>query len=176
MQVRSHLPKALQNSLTVKAGELTLRMPDDLAGAFETACSIVTAALVGLESRPVIPREIEDILGISSSERRRWLEDGRLPSAGTRTVELRGRGTITFHVFDPQFVADVASRDLVVEWRESDAEAAAERRRQGSWKAKQKRHKGAGDVSERRTEGPLEDGDDSPGLIGWEEFVKTGLP
>jgi len=42
-------------------------------------------------------------------------------------VKLRGRGTITFHVFDPQFVADVLARELVVEWREHDAEAAAEK-------------------------------------------------
>ena len=176
MQVRSRLPKALQKSLTVKAGELTLRMPDDLAEEFEAACLIVSAALVGLESRPVIPREIEDILAISSSERRRWLEDGRLPSAGTRTVKLRGRGTITFHVFDPEFVADVARLDLVVEWREHDAEAATERRRRASWKAKQKRHQSATNANAKTTEGTLEGGDESPGLLGWEEFVKTGLP
>ena len=80
MEVRSRLPKALQRSLTIKVGELTLQMPDDAANKFEAICAIVSEALVGLESRPIIPREIEDILGISSTERRRWLGNGRLPA------------------------------------------------------------------------------------------------
>jgi hypothetical protein len=176
MQIRSHLPKALQKALSVKGGELKLRMPVDATDDFEAACAIVSEALLGLADRPVIPREIEDILGISSAERRRWLADGRLPSAGTRTVKLRGRGTITFHVFDPAFVAEVLSGDLIVEWRERDAEAAAERRRQATWRARQKRLEKAKEASEARTEAPLEDVDDTPQLPGWKEFAKTGLP
>jgi hypothetical protein len=176
MQVRQQLPKALQKSLSVKAGELTLQMPSDAAADFEAASAIVSGALPDLESRPVMPREIEDILGISSTERRRWLEDGRLPSDGTRTVKLRGRGTITFHVFDPQFVADVLARDLVVEWREDDAEAAAERRRRATWKAKQKQlQKGSEqDAGQPRTTAADDGG--IPELRDWEEFAKTGLP
>jgi hypothetical protein len=176
MQVRSHLPKALQKSLTVKAGELTLRMPDSAAGEFEAMCAIISRALLDLESRPVIPREIEDILGISSTERRRWLDDGRLPSAGTRTIKLRGRGTITFHVFDPEVVADVLSRDLVVEWREQDAEAAAERRRRAAWKNREKRLQEGGATEDRMEAAVPEEEVGSAGLRGWEEFAKTGLP
>lgn len=64
-----------------------------------------------METLPVIPREIEDILTITTGERRRWLEDGRLPSAGTRTVKLRGRARqITFHVLDPAIVVDILDR------------------------------------------------------------------
>lgn len=170
MQVRSALPVAARKSLTVKSGELTLRMPRSAEREFAAASAIVTKALVGIESRPVIPREIEDVLGISATERRRWLDDGRLPSAGTRTVKLRGRGTITFHVFDPDFVEDALSRDLVVEWREQDAEAAAERRRQASWKAKQRRQRVVQD-SDTEVDDP-----ETPGLIGWAEFKRTGLP
>ena len=170
MQVRSALPVAARKSLTVKSGELTLRMPRSVEREFAAASAIVAKALVGIESRPVIPREIEDVLGISATERRRWLDDGRLPSAGTRTVKLRGRGTITFHVFDPDFVADALSRDLVVEWREQDAEAAAERRRQARWKAAQRRQRVVQDPDAQV------DDPDTPGLIGWAEFKRTGLP
>ena len=175
MQVRSQLPKAWQKSLTVKAGELILQMPEHAATEFEAVCTIVSQALSNLESRPVIPREIEDILGISSSERRRWLEDGRLPSIGTKTVKLRGRGTITFHVFDPKVVAEILRQDLVVEWREHDAEAAAERRRQGKWKARQKRPRKSNELGQDPSGTTLDD-NGSPGLRGWKEFAKTGLP
>jgi len=174
MQVRSSLPKSIQKCLTVSDGELTLRMPVE-AGEFAAASSIVSRALLDIESRPVIPREIEDILGITSTERRRWLEDGRLPSAGVRTVKLRGRGTITFHVFDPAFVANALQNELVVEWRELDAAAAAERRVKSSWKARKKRTQEPTGVSSARSGNEASD-DEGPNLIGWEEFAKTGLP
>jgi len=166
LQVRSQLPRPRQKALSVKAGELTLEMAEGEEAEFAASSAIIDRALGGIESRPVIPREIEDILGITSTERRRWLEDGRLPSAGTRTVKLRGRATITFHVFDPAFVEDALNRDLVVEWREQDAEAAAERRRRSPWAARRRRHAAAH---------PKAGDDDGPGLIGWEEFEKTGL-
>jgi hypothetical protein len=150
-------------------------MPGDAAAEFAVASTIVSKALVGIEARPVIPREIEDILGITSTERRRWLQDGRLPSAGTRTIKLRGRGTITFHVFDPVLVAGALSSELVVEWREQDAEAAAERRRKASWKAKRKRLQRA-NGAEGAPDDPERDYEEHPGLVGWDAFAKTGLP
>ncbi len=175
MQVRTQLPVYARKLLTVKAGELTLRMLAGSQREFVAASAIVTKALVGIERRAVIPREIEDILGISATERRRWLDDGRLPSAGTRTVKLRGRGTITFHVFDPDFVEDALHREVVVEWREQDAETAAKRRRDAAWKAKQKRQVRANGTKPARDDGVLGD-DGNPNLVGWEEFAKTGLP
>lgn len=79
-----------------------------------------------------IPREVEDILSITSAERHRWLKDGRLRSAGTRTVKLRGHAKrITFHVFDPRHIEDLLDRDLVSIWREDDAIASTENRRRG---------------------------------------------
>lgn len=146
MQVRAQLSKNLQKALTVKAGELSLRMPHGSDESFAVASKIVEKALEGIETRAVIPREIEDILGISTTERRRWLADGRLPSLGTRTMKLRGRGTITFHVFDPRLVEDILDRNLVDTWREDDAEKAAENRRRAAWKRRLKRVEGRGVV------------------------------
>src|ERR1700712_1720835 len=82
LEVRARLPVAARKALAVKAGELTLRMPQSAAGEFSAAWGVVSETLENIESLPVIPREIEDILGISSTERHRWLKDGRLPSAG----------------------------------------------------------------------------------------------
>lgn len=117
---------------------------------------------------PIIPREIQDILTISTTERHRWLKDGRLPSAGTRTVKLRGRARkITFHVFDPRIVEDILDTDRVNEWREADALAAAENRQQAAWKRRLARERLTSLPADTRSEA-------DPGLVGWAEFERDG--
>lgn len=64
-------------------------------------------------------------------------------------------------------IEDLASRDAVVDWREQDAETAAENRRRAAWKAKQKRLEKTGGPA------PAAD-DDRPNLRGWEEFERDG--
>jgi hypothetical protein len=161
--VRLRLPASARKSLNVKAGELTFTLSEDEDA--EPLIEAVSKALEGIEDRPILPREIEDILSIKSSERHRWLKDGRLPSTGTKTVKLRGRAKkITFHVFDPRVVEDLLDRDAVVEWREQDAIAAAERRRQAAWNRRKKRTEAGAALSapESRVE-------------GWEELKRLGL-
>src|SRR5689334_22974450 len=68
LEIRTLLPAAAQKSLTVKGGELILRMPQDAADEFARASAVVSRALASVASRPVIPREIEDILAISTTE------------------------------------------------------------------------------------------------------------
>lgn len=116
------------------AGVITLEMPANANGEFHAATGVVSAVLDGIESLPIIPREIQDILAISTTERHRWLKDGRLPSAGTRTVKLGGRAKkITFHIFDPRLVEEVLDKDLVEQWRVEDAVVAAENGGPCSW-------------------------------------------
>lgn len=174
LEVRAHLPVAARKCLAVRAGEISLRMPENASSEFAAASAVVSKALEGIGSLPLLPREIEDILGISSTERRRWLADGRLASAGTRTVRLRGRAKkITFHVFDPRMVEDLLDRSAVDGWRADDAERAAENRRQGAWKAKLTRSNQAGAGVARRAE---DTGDDERfKLRGWREFERDGL-
>ena len=175
LEVRTHLPLAAKRSLKFTSTELALRMPLDATREFRSASAVVSSSLEGIEGLPVIPREIEDILAISTTERHRWLKDGRLPSHGTRTVKLRGRAKkVTFHVFDPRLVEDVLDRDLVTNWREEDAATAAENRRRAAWKAKMTRSAktdGETDAGSARTA----DEGTRPNLVGWEEFVRDGL-
>ena len=171
LDVRAGLPAAQRKALTIKARELTLSLPHTAAGDFARLLARVSKALQGVESLPIIPREIEDILGITSTERRRWLADGRLPSAGTRTVRLRGRAKgVTFHIFDPKIAEDVLDRGLVDAWREDDALAAAERRRKAVWKAKLARSKAAKPSHREENEDK-----ETPQLRGWAEFEREGL-
>jgi hypothetical protein len=175
LEMRARLPMAVRKSLDVEGAELVLRMAEADQTAFDATVKTVTDGLVGIETLPVIPREIEDILTIKTSERHRWLKDGRLPSAGTRTVKLRGRARqITFHVFDPRVVEDLLNRDMMDTWREEDAIAAAEKRRMARFKAAlvraDKKRPKAADAEEMGR-------DERTGhkLSGFDDFLREGL-
>jgi hypothetical protein len=167
LEVRDRLLGASKKSLTIVPGGLALRMLCEAEDEFVAASSVVTKSLARIGERPVIPREIEEILAISSTERHRWLKDGRLPSAGTRSVNLRGRArNITFHVFDPRVVEDILDRDIVAEWRETDAVTAAENRRRAAWKSKLTR-------AAKSAAKSMRNGGDEP-LQGWTDFERNG--
>ncbi len=175
LEVRARLPFATRKLLDVETGSLVLRVPEDDDYDYHDVVDSVTDTLVGIEDLPVIPREVEDILTITSAERHRWLKDGRLQSAGTRTVKLRGRARkITFHVFEPRHIEDVLDRDMPSLWREQDALAAAENRRRAAGKAALTR---AGKLARKKDSASSPEPSDaaSPRLKGWEEFDLDGL-
>lgn len=169
LEVRAALSNTVKKSIDVIAGTMVLRMPQEAKAEFDKTMSVVTAKLEGIESLPIIPREIEDILSISVTERHRWLKDGRLPSAGTRTVKLRGRAKkITFHIFDPRKVEDILNDDLVTVWREDDAVTAIENRRRAAWKAKLAR-------ADKKAREAAPNSEERPNLVGWDAFEREGL-
>ena len=175
LEVRAHLPFAERKLVDVESGMLVLRVPEEDLDDHLMTADTVTQKLKGIEELPVIPREVEDILTIKQAERHRWLKDGRLQSAGTRTVKLRGRARkITFHVFDPRHIEDVLDRGLPEIWREEDAVAAAENRRRGAQKAALKK---AGKLNRKSSQ--AEDNksgkEASPTLKGWDDFDLDGL-
>lgn len=172
LEIRAAFPPASKKDLDIVGNTLNLRLPEGSERDFAKLEAIVAKKLETIESLEVIPREIEDILTIKTSERHRWLKDGRLPSAGTRTVKLRGRARkITFHVFDPRQVEEILNEDRVEAWREDDAIQAAENRRNAIWKAKLKREEKKA-ASQAR---PKDSNEASPALAGWEAFEREGL-
>lgn len=174
LEVRARLPLAVRKSLEISGMSLVLGMAEDSEHEFASTSAAVTRALEGIENLPVIPREIQDILGISASERHRWLKDSRLPSAGTRTVRLSGRARqITFHVFEPRIVEDLLDRGAVDEWREEDIAAKAEDRRQAAYRAKLTRSLKKAAKKPKTVESQS---DAAAGkLLGWDEFDVDGL-
>jgi hypothetical protein len=168
LEIRAKLPTTARRYLDVRPGLLLLGMPAGADEEFDRLGKTIARSLVGIETLPVIPREIQDILTITTTERHRWLKDGRLPSAGTRTVKLRGRARkITFHVFDPRIVEEILDADRMSEWREADALAAAENRRQAAAKRRL--------VRVQKAESPSNTQDETrTGLIGWAEFERDG--
>ena len=175
LEIRAKLPAALKKAVEVRGAVLELRMPESAGAAFAGTAAQISKALADIESMPVIPREIQDILAISTTERHRWLKDGRLQSAGTRTVRLRGRARkITFHVFDPRHVEAVLDGDLVAAWREDDAATAAENRRLAAGRrALARADKRAQTAAPASEDGP-EDGA-RHALAGWAAFEREGL-
>ncbi|MCJ8150878.1 MULTISPECIES: hypothetical protein [Shinella] len=172
-EIQARLPAIFRKAISLDGIDLVLAMPADEKAAFNAAATVVSKTLDEAPSLPVIPREIEDILGMKTSERHRWLADGRLPSAGTRTVRLAGRARqITFHVFEPKAVDDLLNRGSVEEWRVEDAEAKAEKRMKAAYQAKLKR------LSKKKKRSKKADNgvnDPAPGLQGWEDFDIDGL-
>ena len=148
-------------------------MPDVTAEEFEAAAAIVAGRLPGIAELPILPSEVEDILSITSRERHKWLDDGRLQSAGTKTVKLRGRAkAVTFHVFAPRLIEHLLDSDLTEIWREEDIRTAAENRRRAAGKAALTRS-GKRQSKPRKKEAV---GDESAAeLDGWKEFAAEGL-
>jgi hypothetical protein len=174
-EVRRRLPWTMRKCVVAMAGGIVLRMSEAERAAFDAASVTIAKALVGIEALSILPSEAEDILSMSSRERHKWLKDGRLKSAGTRTVKLRGRAkAVTFHVFDPRHIEDVLDGDLPVVWREDDRRAAAENRRRAAGKVALARSAKvlagkAGDSKDYRndvTRTPLAD---------WDAFEADGL-
>jgi hypothetical protein len=173
-ELQSRVPVASKKSLGLDGSDIILAMPTSEKSAFHATAAIVAKAMEGVETLPVIPREIQDILAIKVGERHRWLADGRLPSAGTRTVRLNGRARqITFHVFDPKVVEDLLDRNAVDTWREEDAEAKAESRRNAAYKAKLARSLEKGAKTKTVSDGKPDE--PPPQLRGWDEFDMDGL-
>jgi hypothetical protein len=173
-EIQAKLPTISKKSISLEGSDLTLAMPASDKAAFAAAVVVANKVLEEVETLPVIPREIQDILTIKTSERHRWLADGRLPSAGTRTVRLNGRARrITFHVFDPKVVEDLLDRGVVDEWREEDEEAKAEKRRRAAYQAKLTRSlKKARKAPKKLKPDP---DDQALKLRGWEDFDIDGL-
>lgn len=175
LEIRAQLPFKERKKVDIESGAIVLRVPEDDDDEHLETVTAITSKLVGIESLPVIPREVEDILTIKPAERLRWLKDGRLESAGTRTVKLRGRARkITFHVFDPIHIEDVLDRDLPEVWREEDLATAAENRRRGAQKAALKKAGKLGTTSPD-TNGAVSGEKQSSGLKGWDDFDLDGL-
>ena len=173
-ELRRKLSWTTRKFLTVEVGKAVLHIPDGSLEDFESASATIDRAMHTLTDLPVLPSEADDILSMSSRERHKWLSNGRLRSAGTRTVKLRGRSkAVTFHVFEPAHIEHILNGDLTEIWREEDATAQAENRRRAAGKAALTRA-GKRQVKSKSVSSPSDQPPEAP-LDGWEEFAAEGL-
>lgn len=167
--LRRKLPWAHRKHLIVETGRIVIAAAEADADTVASICTRLDDEVGSLPALPVLPSEVEDILSISARERHKWLADGRLPSAGTRTVKLRGRAKkVTFHVFDPRQVEDILDADMPEQWRKDDARAAADNRKRAAGRAAMQR-------AAKRKAAPSAAPDETERLDGWDEFDAEGF-
>src|SRR5712692_7537884 len=85
----------------------------------------------------VEPWELETLLGCSTTERKRWLADGKLTPLTTRSVFKSGR-ELVYPVFDRRSIQRLTQEDLAG-WRAEHAALVAMRRKTGAQKASWRR-------------------------------------
>jgi hypothetical protein len=85
----------------------------------------------------VEPWELETLLGCSTTERKRWLADGKLTPLTTRSVFKSGR-ELVYPVFDRRSIQRLTQEDIAG-WRAEHAALVAMRRKTGAQKASWRR-------------------------------------
>jgi hypothetical protein len=77
--------------------------------------------LDGFARGRVIPRLVEQVLGITTRERLRWTKDRRLPQSGSGSIKS-GPRTIHFLLYPAHKIAQLASDPSVIaDWRRADS-------------------------------------------------------
>jgi hypothetical protein len=82
---------------------------------------VIDVMLDGFSKERLTPRMVEEILGISSVERRRWTKDGRLPKSGMASFR-RGQQSFYLYLHPPDKIARLAANPAIIaQWRDEDA-------------------------------------------------------
>jgi hypothetical protein len=90
-----------------------------------------------VEEMAVEPWELEELLGCTATERKRWVSDGKLLPLATRSVWKSGK-ELVYPVFDRRYVANIAPETLA-HFREEHASLVAVRRKTGARIAQESR-------------------------------------
>jgi len=90
------------------------------AAKARSAIEYLDYMLDGFRKERLAPKIVEEALGISSAERRRWIKDGRLPTSGAGHF-LKGKTVFQFSLHAPEDIARIAARpEIIAVWREAD--------------------------------------------------------
>ncbi|MFT3964520.1 MAG: hypothetical protein QM690_01380 [Sphingobium sp.] len=80
----------------------------------------ISQELALIAERPLTPRQLVEIVSITSQERLRWTKDGRLPACGVST--LKHRHQVAMPVYSVALAEQLmAEPSLIHQWRANDA-------------------------------------------------------
>jgi hypothetical protein len=109
--------------------QITFEFDIDETCKLETVIAKIDLMLDRCANERLTPRMVEEILGITSAERRRWTKDGRLPKSGMASYR-RGPQSFYLSLHPPKKIGQLANNpDLIAQWRKEDAERLSELRR-----------------------------------------------
>lgn len=106
--------------IVLEAGQqaVTIRVAGESA-ALQESIARVDHFIDELAVRPLSPRMVVEILGITSKERARWSKNGRLVRCGTAT--LRAGRIIPFGTYSASQITELAANPAIIEsWRHAD--------------------------------------------------------
>jgi len=95
----------------------------DIADPEKIKCALadLDRMLDTLATERLSPQMVEEILGITALERKRWNKDGRLPKSGMGSFK-KGQQQIYFYLHPIAEIAKLAANPkIIAEWREADA-------------------------------------------------------
>jgi hypothetical protein len=95
----------------------------DIADTQKIKCALadLDSMLDALTKDRLSPQIVEEILGITSLERKRWNKDGRLPKSGMGSFK-KGQQQIYFYLHPFSEIAKLAANPkIIARWREADA-------------------------------------------------------
>lgn len=109
---------------TIDTGEVvTAYWPTADFERAKSAILYVDQMLDAFRKERIIPKIVEEVLGIGPSERRRWIKDGRLPTSGTGQFK-KGKTVFQFYLHRADDIARlIAHPEIIAEWRKADGQA-----------------------------------------------------
>jgi hypothetical protein len=95
------------------------------AAAVARAIEILDGDIDALKRKPLTPKTVKSVLGITGVERVRWSRDGRLPAMEDPSFFGSGCRSVPFHTYRPETIATLmADPRILATWREIDARQA----------------------------------------------------
>jgi hypothetical protein len=84
-------------------------------------CTIAEQRLARLREELLTAKMVEEILSITSAERRHWSKDGRIPTAGSAFFS-RGKKQVGLFLYSPDVIDGLVARpDQIADWRRNDS-------------------------------------------------------
>ena len=112
--------QGLKCLVTQRGSSVSIVCPDATEADILQVCVAAEQKLARLQQEPLTAKMVEEILAISSVERRRWSKDGRLPNAG-HALFGQGKKQVGLFVYPPDAIRQLAARpDQIADWRRRD--------------------------------------------------------
>jgi hypothetical protein len=85
----------------------------------DTIVADIKRLLGAITSRPLVPKQVQQLLGISTQERLRWTKDGRLVCSGHISFRKGRNITIATHPVD-EISKLISHPEIIAAWRQND--------------------------------------------------------